>query len=250
MASGIVEYAIKPWRRNPADGAALRGRALVMPGTGYTCDRPLLYWAAQMLVQAGWHVDRLDVHNTRHDLSQVTPVIETAINEWHDSAVAQAADAGLPRPRMLLIGKSLTTLAYAHACELGVPMVLLTPVLNPAPFDPSGQRIVAPGEGAATAASAGATEPLHASQAQDVADQRHTDGARTDVQARSLSRTPLICAGTADQYYNAARAHALTDEVREYPAANHSIEVPGDWRRSVGYLADAVGSIERYAASL
>lgn len=222
MTSGIVEYAIKPWKHNPADSATLHGRALVMPGTGYTCDRPLLYWAAQMLVQLHWHVDRLDVHNTKDDLSEVTPVIEASIDEWRDSVVAQAAEAKDPCPRMLLIGKSLTTLAYEHARELGTPMVLLTPVLNPAPFDPSGQRIAVPGEHATTSTAMSAPLPP----------------------------APLICAGTADRYYNAARAHALTDNVHEYLAANHSIEVPEDWRRSVGYLKDVIGAIERYADSL
>jgi hypothetical protein len=243
VSSGIVEYAIKPWKRKDrASCDQPQGRVLVMPGTGYTCDRPLLYWAAQMLVQSGWHVDRLNVRITKDDLSQVTPVIETAIEEWHDSVVAQAADAGLPRPLMLLIGKSLTTLAYAHACELGMPMALLTPVLNPAPFDLSSQRIAVPGE---TTAAHGAPKLMQASCEMPSAAPSGNAGSVYDA-----ARKPLICAGTADPYYDADRAHALTDDVHEFPDANHSIEVPGDWRRSLGYLSGVVDAIARYAAAL
>jgi hypothetical protein len=121
---------------------------------------------------------------------------------------------------MLLIGKSLTTLAYGHARELGIPMALFTPVLNPAPFDPSGQRIAVPsremGEGTGDEAV----------------------------------RKPLICAGTADPYYDADRAHALSADVSEFPGANHSIEVPGDWQRSLEYLSGTVAALARYAATL
>ena len=227
MSFGSVEYAIKPWKHNHAvDGSAPHGYALVMPGTGYTCDRPLLYWSAQMLAQTGWHVDLLNVHNTKDDLSEVTPVIETAIDEWHAAAQAQAqaqaqaADAGLLQPRMLLIGKSLTTLAYGHARKLGIPMALFTPVLNPAPFDPSGQRIAVP------------------SREEDA-------GAGVET-----ARKPLICAGSADPYYDADRAHALSEDVHEFPGANHSIEVPGDWQRSLEYLSGTVAALARYAAAL
>ena len=45
-----VEVTVSTWKRNSVQPSEARGRALMLPGTGYTCDRPLLYWAAQALV--------------------------------------------------------------------------------------------------------------------------------------------------------------------------------------------------------
>ena len=56
-----------------------------MPGTGYNCDRPLLYWSAQALVEAGWRVDRINVRNASDDLSTVIPVLNQAIDGWVES---------------------------------------------------------------------------------------------------------------------------------------------------------------------
>ena len=72
-------------------------------------------------------------------------------------------------------------------------------------------------------------------------------------QGRSSARNspaPLICAGTADPFYDQARANALTPHVHEYPDANHSIEVPGHWRRSLDYLKEVTASVAQYAATL
>jgi hypothetical protein len=46
------------------------------------------------------------------------------------------------------------------------------------------------------------------------------------------------------------RANALTPHVHEYPDANHSIEVPGHWRRSLDYLKEVTASVAQYAATL
>ena len=48
--------------------------------------------------------------------------------------------------------------------------------------------------------------------------------------SRYSGPAPLICPGTADPFYDQARANALTPHVHEYPDANHSIEVPKLWR--------------------
>ena len=68
--------------------------------------------------------------------------------------------------------------------------------------------------------------------------------------SRYSGPAPLICAGTADPFYDQARANALTPHVHEYPDANHSIEVPGHWRRSLDYLKEVTASVAQYAATL
>lgn len=163
-----VEVSITSWKKNVVKPGQEYGRVLLMPGTGYNCDRPLLYWSAQALVEAGWRIDRMNVRNASDDLSTVIPVLNQAIDGWvaaaresgagkaGDSGDGVAADdsatvladgaAGSPNrdsdtpsgPRLLLIGKSLTTMTYPHvASHYGLPFVLLTPVLHHADFDPS-----------------------------------------------------------------------------------------------------------------
>lgn len=231
-----VEVSITSWRKNAVKAGEERGRVLLMPGTGYTCDRPLLYWAAQALVESGWRIDRMNVRNASDDLSAVTPVLDDAIDGWVTGVRAEAATAGRNEPRMLLIGKSLTTLTYPHvAMTHALPFVLLTPVLHHADFDPSRRVIpVTPvGEGDIVAESA-----------------ESADSVESAAATRYPGPAPLICAGTADPFYDRALACTLTPHVHEYPDANHSIEVPGHWRRSLDYLKEVTASVAQYAAAL
>ena len=77
-----VEVSITSWKKNVVKFGQEYGRVLLMPGTGYNCDRPLLYWSAQALVEAGWRVDRMNVRNASDDLSTVIPVLNQAIDGW------------------------------------------------------------------------------------------------------------------------------------------------------------------------
>ena len=66
-----VEVSITSWKKNVVKPGQEYGRVLLMPGTGYNCDRPLLYWSAQALVEAGWRIDRMNVRNASDDLSTI-----------------------------------------------------------------------------------------------------------------------------------------------------------------------------------
>ena len=213
MAKPLVEVNITSWRKNRVPAGSEYGRVLVMPGTGYNCDRPLLYWAAQALAENGWRVDRMNVRNASDDLSVVTPVINGAIDGWVERVRTEDASG-----RLMLIGKSLTTLTYPHVARAHqLPFALLTPVINPADFDPTDQIIPVEEDGG------------------DVA---------------YPGPAPLIRAGTADPFDDRAKANKLTSHVHEYPDANHSIEVPGHWRRSLDYLKEVTASVAQYAATL
>ena len=213
MAKPLVEVNITSWRKNRVPAGSEYGRVLVMPGTGYNCDRPLLYWAAQALAENGWRVDRMNVCNASDDLSVVTPVINGAIDGWVERVRTEDASG-----RLMLIGKSLTTLTYPHVARAHqLPFALLTPVINPADFDPTDQIIPVEEDGG------------------DVA---------------YPGPAPLICDGTDDPYNDPAKGNKLTSHVHEYPDANHSIEVPGHWRRSLDYLKEVTASVAQYAATL
>lgn len=275
MGKTAVEVSIRSWKKNAVRPGEERGRVLLMPGTGYNCDRPLLYWSAQALVENGWRVDRMNVHNASDDLSTVIPVLNRAIDGWVASAradaaktraaaasvdadAADAADAGPAEsgasPRLLLIGKSLTTMTYPHvATRYGLPFVLLTPVLHHADFDPSARVIPVPRVGDDIMAEPDAPAVGVARAVVD-GDAAALAGGEAELERWRTSRypgpAPLVCAGTADPFYDRARADALTPHVHEYPDANHSIEVPGHWRRSLDYLKEVAASVSQYAATI
>ncbi|MBT1173942.1 hypothetical protein JS530_00130 [Bifidobacterium sp. LC6] len=238
MTKTPVEVSITSWRKNTVKPGQEHGRVLLMPGTGYNCDRPLLYWSAQALVENGWRIDRMNVRNASDDLSTVIPVLNDAIDGWVQSVEAE---------RLLLIGKSLTTMTYPHvASHYGLPFVLLTPVLHHADFDPSARVIPVPAVGDDII---GEDEAPSVDEAAQAIRSEHAG----DSHARSsryAGPAPLICAGTADPFYDRIRANALTPHVHEYPDANHSIEVPGHWRRSLDYLKEVTASVAQYAAAL
>lgn len=99
------------------------GRCVVLPGRQYSPDGPLLFFAAQTALARGWEVRQVwwDAH-TRGSQDVET---ETA---W----VADQLDAALEGydGRVLLVTKSLGTLAAAEAARRGLEAAWLTPILT------------------------------------------------------------------------------------------------------------------------
>lgn len=214
--SGGFSGRVTPWRKNRVEAGKTGRHALVMPGIGYTVDRPLLYWATQALAAGGWHVSRLEISlEPQVGFPRAIAALGDAIDAWEEGARAAAGEAG-EEPDLLVVAKSLSTLAYPHAASHGIRAALLTPVLVPPDADPAGSaRVPVPGDA-------------------------EYEGAPV--------REPLVCAGSADSLFDEARARRLSGDVHVYPGANHSIEVPGDWARSIDYLKDVTGQVVRYAA--
>lgn len=206
-----VTPAVTPWGKNRVKNTETGKHVLIMPGIGYTVDRPLLYWSAQALAANGWFVDRLDLKLTESvEFPEMIACMERVVDEWRKAALEHAAESG-EEPQLLVVTKSLSTLSYPHSAKLGLRVVLLTPVLNPPPFDKHKSVIPAP------------------------------------LPSAVGSPMPLICAGDADPYFDDAKAHLLTDHVRTYAGADHSIEVPDDWQTSLDYLKQVTQAIVDYA---
>ena len=93
-----VEVSITSWKKNVVKPGQEYGRVLLMPGTGYNCDRPLLYWSAQALVEAGWRIDRMNVRNASDDLSTVSPVLNQAIDGWVAAARECISEVWFAKP--------------------------------------------------------------------------------------------------------------------------------------------------------
>jgi hypothetical protein len=110
------------WPGSPQNAGRV---AVILPGQGYSVQRPLLYWAARMLVEQGWHVEAVEWRVTEDALEAPRPFVE--------AAVAVAFDAAPRAATRLVVAKSFGTHALPWAVDEGVPGVWLTPLLT----DPS-----------------------------------------------------------------------------------------------------------------
>jgi hypothetical protein len=128
------------------------------------------------------------------------------------SRVVRDAVEKAPSAHHLLIGKSLGTLVLPLAVELRLPGAWLTPLI-----------------------SASGTAEVRAA-ATTLAD----DGAPP----------ALLVGGTADELWDGGVAKASGADVVEVPGANHSMEIPGDWRRSLEILGEVTAAVERLASGL
>ncbi|RZS34313.1 hypothetical protein EV193_109100 [Herbihabitans rhizosphaerae] len=105
--------------------------ALILPGGGYTPARPLLHFARAVLLRREWTVVELW-------WDPPAGVRPSAMPPWPDAAEkigwvageAEAALATVDAERVLLVGKSLGTLAAGVAAERGLPAFWLTPILG------------------------------------------------------------------------------------------------------------------------
>ena len=111
--------------------------ALILPGLNYTCDMPLLYYAAQVMLSA-----RADVVQVKYDYSRIasTGQAATLSEKYSDmrgdfSLFARMALEHRAYKRLTVIGKSLGTLAIPYLLQAGLPVkpttcIFLTPILN------------------------------------------------------------------------------------------------------------------------
>jgi hypothetical protein len=97
------------------------GRAVLLPGRGYTPAMPVLALVSDLLVDRGWAVREVwweapDGLSPRRSAAWVADQARAAVAGW----------SGRP----LLVGKSLGTLAAPYAAAEGLDAVWLTPLLG------------------------------------------------------------------------------------------------------------------------
>jgi hypothetical protein len=102
-----------------ADGSAV-GLCVVLPGRTYTPDGPLLFFAAQTALMRGW-----DVRQVWWDVPDLDDAEEVA---WVGDQLDAAID-GHDGP-VLVVAKSLGTLAASRAALRGYDAAWLTPLLT------------------------------------------------------------------------------------------------------------------------
>jgi hypothetical protein len=96
--------------------------AVLLPGSGYTAQAPLLYWCGTLLREAGWHVEVVEWTVTDADIQNPIPFVEYALTTAFNSAP--------PTSTRLIVAKSFGTFALPWAIENAVPGVWLTPILT------------------------------------------------------------------------------------------------------------------------
>ncbi|WP_375424615.1 hypothetical protein [uncultured Friedmanniella sp.] len=111
---------IEPWFAQPD---SMSGTATLLPGRRGGTDTPLLHWPATLLTQAGWSVLAAVWEEDRSSLLSDREVQSAA-----EAARARAAEH-LP---VMVVAKSLGTLAMPWAVDTGTAGVWLTPLLDEA----------------------------------------------------------------------------------------------------------------------
>lgn len=106
----------------PTEGTSV-GTCVVLPGRQYTPDGPLLFFAAQVALTHGWNVRQVWWEASERFSQDVHEEVA-----WVCAELA-AATEDVDGP-VLVVGKSLGTLAGALAAERGYDAAWLTPLLT------------------------------------------------------------------------------------------------------------------------
>lgn len=142
MAGRKVTYAtlsVEGFRGSPVPNELIRQQsgsttlAVLLPGRRYTCDMPLFYYAERLLVDRGWDVLRVQ-YDYRQLGETVTPEeqLERLAVDSRNAVAAGLAEVSYQR--VILVGKSLGTIAMAHLLPTldvaDIWSVWLTPLLK------------------------------------------------------------------------------------------------------------------------
>ncbi len=110
--------SVEPWFAQPD---RVVGTAILLPGRRGGVATPLMHWPATLLTSTGWSV--IGVVWDEHDQGQPD---ESEVRRCAAAALGGALDSG----PVLVVAKSLGTLALSWAVENALPGVWLTPLLG------------------------------------------------------------------------------------------------------------------------
>lgn len=180
-----------------------RGSVLMLPGRAYSCDMPLLAWTTRALQASGWTVFQAEWQRS---------TVPGEPREFIEGAARQLDDARGRSGPVLVVAKSLGTLAAHWSAERGYPAVWLTPVFQPAGLYPL------PGHSEALA-----------------------------ERIREYPTDNLVVGGTADSLWQPG--FCGTGKVLEIEGADHGLEV-ADWRTSIRQHERVASAVVDFASTL
>ena len=214
---GATTLAITGYRDEPVPHTFLRQDeharhvAILLPGIGYTCDMPLLYYPSRLLLARGADVLRVEyAYQQRADFKTATADEQGRWVVADVTAACQAVLAQRDYEQITFVAKSLGTLALgpmltAEQRLARAHVVWLTPLLR-------------------------------------------IDHVRTDI-ARWGGHS-LFVIGTADPYYDAAYLaevqSATGGETVVVDGADHSLEIEGDVLRSLEAMVQVMRAAQQF----
>jgi hypothetical protein len=192
---------------------AARDLAVVVPGLNYTCDMPLLYYPARLLVERG--ADVLQVHadytlpafQSRERMEQVAWLGQDA------QGAVQAGSKQRSYDRLILIGKSIGTLSLAYLVTQGGYAAAITIWLTPLLRQPWLVQAAAQCRGPALFVAG-------------TGDSTYDPGALQTILQATGARSFIL------------------------EGANHSLEIPGMLQRSVAWMSEYLWEIEQFLNSV
>jgi dienelactone hydrolase len=126
----IQGYAGRPVPNRLFRQAGARRLALILPGLSYSCDMPLLFYPARLMIQRGAAVLQVHSDYTQAPFQSASKAEQA---RWLAEDAQAALKAGLAAGdfhNVVLIGKSIGTLALASLAAAGVEAasIWLTPL--------------------------------------------------------------------------------------------------------------------------
>ena len=214
---GATTLAITGYRDEPVphtflrQDQAARHVAILLPGIGYTCDMPLLYYPSRLLLARGADVLRVEyAYQRREDFTAAAPDEQGRRVVADVTAACHAVLAQRDYEQITIVAKSLGTLALGPVLAADprlahVHAVWLTPLLR-------------------------------------------IDHLRAHI-ARWGGHS-LFVIGTADPYYDAAYLaevqHATRGETIVIEGADHSLEIQGDVLRSLEAMTQVMRAVQQF----
>jgi predicted alpha/beta-hydrolase family hydrolase len=210
---------IAGYRNEPVSNTFLRQDetareiAIVLPGVGYTCHMPLLYYPSQVMLALGMDVLWVEYNYIRR--RDYRALSDAEQKQWLFADVAAACQAALAQrsyQQVTLVGKSLGTTAMSHLLATDAQFarsrqVWLTPVLRN----------------------------------DEVRSQIHHSGPRA-----------LVAIGTADPFYDPAYLGdlqaAVRSEVVVVDGADHSLEIVGNVQQSLQVLERVTQAVQVFVS--
>ncbi|BEL05409.1 hypothetical protein Q0Z83_036000 [Actinoplanes sichuanensis] len=118
--------------------------AFLIPGGGYSTERPLLHFARAVFMRHGWTTQAVwwpqhPPQREGQDLRAWFTQLRSFVNEHVSQALSAEA-----APKIALVGKSMGAFAASLAADRGLPGIWLTPVLRDSEVPDDLRRSAAP----------------------------------------------------------------------------------------------------------